>query len=226
MANELDLVAAMTNAELTDFDGKKVVRAAVALFGTDGLSEAMAVNPMEIPQGTTGTCVIRWVCEEVKHKKVSKDTPDLLTRNHRLLVTTIAFADHKAITKMLDEQDEAIRKAKEKAKGIEALTAEDGTDPVGDAEKAHKARKRADAPADKGVVQSGEFKGEPYDPDKEAGRVRKPRTPAAAKASVDDAVKAAEKIRTSKLDSVEAPSDGASVTDIADARKAATSDGG
>lgn len=222
MGNELDLVAAMTNAHLSDFDGKQVVRAAVALFGTDGLSEAMAVNPIEIPQGSTGTCVIRWTCEEVKHKKVSKDTPDLLTRNHRLKVTTIAFADHKAMTKILDEQDESIRKAKEKAKGIEALKSEDGADPVGDAEKAHKARKRGDDPEqvrDPGVVQSGKFVGEPFDPEKHANPATRKRTPAAAKAPVAEAVEAAEKIRTAKqvVDEIE----GSNVTNIDDARKTA-----
>lgn len=214
MGNELDLVAAMTNAHLSDFDGKQVVRAGVALFGTDGLSEAMAVNPMEIPQGTEGVLVVRWVCEEVKHKKVSKDTPELLTRNHRLRVMTVAFVENKAITKLLDEQEETVRKAKEKARGVSPLTAPDGTETVNEAEKAAKARKRGDDPAvDAGVVQSGEFKSEPFDSAAEKAR----RTPAAKKAPVAEAVEAAEKIAAAKAAD--------NVTNIGDARRASSNDG-
>lgn len=226
MGNELDLIAAMTNAHLSDFDGKQVVRAAVALFGTDGLSEAMAVNPMEIPQGSEGVCVVRWSCAEVKLKGISKDTPDLLSRNHRLKILTVAFVDNKAVVKLLEEQEAAIRLAKDKARGIEALKAADGADPVGDAEKAERARKAAtpkgtpkapkEGDPDYVAPMSGVFKGEPFDAEKEKERTRRPRTPAAAKASVDEAVKAAEKLAAGK---------DASVTDIADARKTAVSDG-
>lgn len=223
MAKDIDLIAAMADAHLTPFEGKDVVRATMALVGAgDGLSKSMAVDPMEIPEGAEVTIVIRGVVDEIAYKKIGKDTPNLLGRKHKIIAGTAMFIDNDVVSKALDEQDAKIRVAKEKAHGIESLKAEDGNDPVAEAEKADKAAKRAAkaaAKADQGaVVQSGEFKSEPFDATKEAARARRPRTPAAAKGSVDEAVEAAKKL-------AEKTAKGADVVNIDDARKAAGSDG-
>lgn len=197
MAKDIDLIAALADAHLSDFDQKQVIRSAVALFGTDGLSEAMAVDPIEIPLGSTGTMVIRWTCAEVKLKPVSKDTPELVSRNHRLKVDVMAFADSDAITSMLNEQEERIRVAKDAAKGIQSLPLtgdpdDDGgfkgseaaaAEAVEAVTRPSRARKPA-PPIEEGVTQSGTFAGEPYDATKEVERVtrRSKRTPAADKA--------------------------------------------
>lgn len=191
MAKDIDLIAAMADAHLTPFEGKDVVRATMALVGAgDGLSKSMAVDPMEIPEGAQVTIVIRGVVDEIAYKKIAKDTPNLLGRKHKIIAGTAMFLDNDLVSKALDEQDEKIRVAREKAHGVERLKDGDGNDVVGDAEKAAKAAKRAAKKAAKaetvepGVTQSGEFKSEPFDAETVKAKATRRRTPAAQKEPV------------------------------------------
>lgn len=227
MPNDNDLIAAMVDAKLTPFEGKDVVRATMAVVGAgDGLSKAMALDPMEIPEGTSVTIVIRGVVEEVSYKKISKDTPKLLGRKHKIVAGTATFLDNALVAKALDEQDEKIRVAKEKAHGVERLAAADGSDPVGEAEKAAKARHpskvkaeavRVPGPGDPDYVppMSGHFVSEPFDAAKEKARATRSRVPAAKKAPVPDAVKAAQERADKRAD----------VVDIGSVRKEQAGDG-
>ncbi len=141
---DLDKVAALADiSHLDDFDGKTVVRTSIAITNAgDGLSTALAVSPRQLHHDEEVVIVLRGKVSKVGFAPLSPDTPDLLVRLHTIKAgsATLLTTDQASeVDTYLDQEEERIKVAVEKAQGIFRLddesvqdgsTSEDPTDPV------------------------------------------------------------------------------------------------
>lgn len=103
--------------ELTQFDNRDVIGATIKVSNAgDGLSAAMKIAPREFHHGERVYVVMETTVDQVTHVE-SKDDPARLVRSHRLKAGMATIVDFKLVSRVLDEQQKAI----DKAKGIEAI---------------------------------------------------------------------------------------------------------
>lgn len=135
-----DLATALANdgSKLEGYKGRDVLRTTIAIRNAgDGLSEAMAIDPEELPIGSTVYVVLE--CEVDKHTHAPiKEAPDCLTLKQVLKAGTATLVDASLVSQMLDEQADKITRAKEAAAGVSRL-------PYGEElQRAHEAGDHAD----------------------------------------------------------------------------------
>lgn len=117
-----DLAAALASSErLSSYKGRDVLNTAISIRNAgDGLSEAMAIDPEELEIGTTVYVVLE--CEVDKHTHAPiKEAPDCLTLKQVLKAGTATLVDASLVSKLLNDQAEKIRRAKEDAAGVNRL---------------------------------------------------------------------------------------------------------
>lgn len=101
---------------LKRFDGKDVIGAATQIRKTgDGLSQAMAAEPVELHHGEKVYVVIEATVEKVRFDPI-KDT-NKLQRVHLLVAETSTFVDHDLVAEVLEEQ----RRKNEEHAGVHRL---------------------------------------------------------------------------------------------------------
>ena len=109
--------------KLHKFEGREVIGAKVAITGAgDGLSQAMAVEPVELTLGQTVYVVLECTVDKIVMERV-KDT-DALTRVQRLRAGTASLVDKALVADVLIEQ----RRRIDAALGIEQLDFVGGDD--------------------------------------------------------------------------------------------------
>lgn len=139
-----DLATAMANplGKLPDYLGVPVVRTAIAIRNTgDGLSQAMAIDPVVYPPGTRLTVVLDCVVHGHDHDRIldkGDDTGTMLL-TQVLKAGTAVIVDRDLVADVLDAQAERIQLAKEAAAGVQRLPMGDAPadpepDPEGDAD--------------------------------------------------------------------------------------------
>jgi hypothetical protein len=108
---------------LSEFEGRDVMRSTVAITNAgDGLSESMKIEPAEFHHGEKVYVVLECEVTKVRHDPFDKDDPNgPLARVHFFRAGTATVIDPSLVKKMIDEQAEKIRKAKEEEQGIQAL---------------------------------------------------------------------------------------------------------
>lgn len=104
-------------AALGEFEGRDVIQVVARVIGTgDGLSKAIAINPVKHRTGDEVTIVSRAVVGPITHKLI-KDTDALVRVETYEAGTVTIVADEGEIAAMLDEQERRI----EEAQGIARL---------------------------------------------------------------------------------------------------------
>lgn len=98
-------------AALGIYEGHAVLGATVAIRNTgDGLSEAMAVDPIKLPLGTIVHVVVE--CEVEKHRyDPIKDSGGALQLVNMLKAGRATIIDNKAVARALDAQEKRIAEA-------------------------------------------------------------------------------------------------------------------
>lgn len=114
-------------AKLSKFDGREVIATTIKITKAgDGLSQALAIDPVEMHHGER-----RYVVLEANVGKVefvpSKDDPDCLIRVHTLVAGTTTMVDEELVKAVIELQ----RTKLNEAKGIRALPfdGDDGAEP-------------------------------------------------------------------------------------------------
>lgn len=114
---------------LTDFEGRDVIGIAIIVRNTgDGLSEAVAVDPVELHVGDKVTVALECEVEKIRFDPI-KDT-DSLRRVQILKAGAATFIDSEAVAEALDAQLQRI----EAAKGVQRLPLGEEDDDLGDDE--------------------------------------------------------------------------------------------
>lgn len=102
--------------DLSPYEGRDVAQATIRVTNAgDGLSQALAIKPVEYHHGETVHVVLECEVTNVDYP-ILKDT-DLLARRHTLRAGVSTIVDEKLVKKVLEAQ----RKAIEEAKGIQEL---------------------------------------------------------------------------------------------------------
>lgn len=118
-------------AHLTAFDGKDVLRTTIAVTNAgDGLSDAMAIDPIEMHLGDTVFLVIEAEVAKIRFDPI-KDT-NALSRVHVLRAGTGTIMDSDVVKKAIADQAEKIRLANEAAQGIQGLPFDEDLDAAHD----------------------------------------------------------------------------------------------
>lgn len=100
-----------TNHPLGEYDGRPVLAAAMQIRNTgDGLSEAMAVEPVYYPIGTKLHVVLEVEIEKHRHDEI-KDAGGALTLVHMAKAGRATVIDSAAVRKALDTQEKKIAEA-------------------------------------------------------------------------------------------------------------------
>lgn len=130
MIKQKDLAAAAALADssvLDDFDGREVVRTNIAITNAgDGLSAALAVQPQQLVLGQEVTIVLRGTVTKVGFVPADDDEPDdgPLVRVHTIRAgssTILSEAAAKKVAGAISQQELAIKRAVEAARGIAPL---------------------------------------------------------------------------------------------------------
>jgi hypothetical protein len=126
-----DLPTAMAdNSKLAAYDGKDVLRTSIKITKAgDGLSEAMSIDPVQLPIGTKGVLVLEFVVEAHKHKPIPNT--NALVLEQVLAAGTATLIDAELVDQALKAQREKIDAAREAASGQARLLDTRGK-PVGD----------------------------------------------------------------------------------------------
>jgi len=96
---------------LKPFENRDVVQATIKVTNAgDGLSEALAIEPVEYDVGETITVVLETVCTGVAYVPV-RDT-DVLKRVHTLRAGLGTIIDAKVVAKVLDDHRKALDEAR------------------------------------------------------------------------------------------------------------------
>jgi hypothetical protein len=112
--------------ELGRYEGKRIVGTGVIVKNAgDGLSKAMAVDPVRIGLRERGYLVIEWECVKHQHEPV-KDAPTTIIRTHVLRAETATFIDDDMVVEAIEKQKIRL----EEAEGIRRLEFGDGTGEV------------------------------------------------------------------------------------------------
>jgi len=103
-------------ATLSKFEGREVASIAIIVRNTgDGLSEAVAVDPVELHVGDEVTVALRCVVEKIRFDPI-KDT-DALRRVQILKAGNATFLENEAVDEALEDQLRRI----ETARGVQRL---------------------------------------------------------------------------------------------------------
>lgn len=115
---------------LTEFEGRDVIGMAIIVRNTgDGLSEAVAVDPMELHVGDEVTVAMKCIVEKIRFDPI-KDT-DSLRRVQILKAGEATFIESGTVAEALEDQMRRI----EAAKGVQRLPlGDDEDDELGDDE--------------------------------------------------------------------------------------------
>lgn len=143
MANDAALlkkVAALADTSaLADYQGKPTVSTSIAVTNTgDGLSQAMAVEPVTYPVGSKQYVVIE--CDVDAHDHALNESDEAFHLKQKFKGGTALVVDADLVAEMVTAQRDRIREAKDKAAGILDLPFGDGETTDGDG--------TGDAPAD------------------------------------------------------------------------------
>lgn len=119
-------VAALADASgLPEYLGKPTVRTTIAVTNTgDGLSQAMAVDPVVYEPGSTQYVVIE--CEVPSHTFDLMEGGEAYELKQKLKGGVAVVVDADLVKQVIDEQRERIRKARDAAQGIMAMPFEEG----------------------------------------------------------------------------------------------------
>lgn len=113
---------------LEPFEGTEVIASSIAITKAgDGLSDALSVEPQAFHLGEKLYVVLECDVAKVRHSDV-KDT-GALRREHTFQARGATIVDATLVADLVQAQKDAIRVAKEKAAGIEALPFEDEPQP-------------------------------------------------------------------------------------------------
>lgn len=114
-----DLAGAMADTtKLSTFDGKQVIKTSIAVTNAgDGLSAALAIEPMEMHHGEKGYLLLEYEVVKVTLRPISKDTPDLLDREHTLKAGTATIVGADLAESHIRDQAERIESARRRSKG-------------------------------------------------------------------------------------------------------------
>lgn len=125
-------VAALADASgLPEYLGKPTVRTTIAVTNTgDGLSQAMAVDPVVYEPGSTQYVVIE--CDVPSHTFELNEDGDAYELKQKLRGGVAVVVDADLVKRVVDEQRERIRKARDEAQGIMAMPFEAGSDDESD----------------------------------------------------------------------------------------------
>lgn len=124
-----DLAAALADTTgLQPFEGKPVLRSVVAITGAgDGLSQAMAIEPVEYHQGERVYVVLECTVDKVTFEPIDNTDPGgAQKRKHTFKAGTATVMDSDVVRDAISEQAERITVAKEKAAGVERMLDNDG----------------------------------------------------------------------------------------------------
>lgn len=103
--------------KLHKFEGREVIGTKVAITGAgDGLSQAMAIEPVELSLGQTVTVAVECVVDKITYEQVTKDNTALV-RVQRLKAGTATIIDPSLVAEALESQRIKI----EQSKGVERL---------------------------------------------------------------------------------------------------------
>lgn len=130
-------------SKLSKFDGLDVLATGVALTGAgDGLSKALAIDPVELHQGDEVYVLTKAIVQKVRFEPIDKDNPRGPQRRvHMLRAGTATIVDPDFAKGKIEDQERLIREAQEAAKGIVPIPE------VVAAEKAHAETGRKPVPA-------------------------------------------------------------------------------
>lgn len=110
----------MKLTDLGTFEGARVTRSSVKVTNAgDGLSAAMNIEPVAYERHQRIVVVLD--CEVTDVTFTDGDMSDAVTRVHKLKAGTAVVVERSLVAKMLDQQAEAIKQAKEDAAGIQRL---------------------------------------------------------------------------------------------------------
>lgn len=120
------MVAALADTDnLNDFEGQEVGRTTVQITNTgDGLSHAMAVEPQEFQVGDQVFMLVRTECTKVQFVADKDDVAAPLERKHTFKASgcTVLPAEAVAMVKKhLEDQEDRVKRAIERASGIQRL---------------------------------------------------------------------------------------------------------
>lgn len=105
------MTKAATSHKLNKFEGRDVIGARVAITGAgDGLSQALAIEPIALSLGQTVFVVIKCEVAAITMEEV-KDT-DSLTRKHKLTAGTSTLVDEELVGELLAAQQARIDAAR------------------------------------------------------------------------------------------------------------------
>lgn len=126
-----DLASALANGEgLPDYAGRKVVRTTVSIRNAgDGLSEGLGIDPQVLPLGEEVYVVLKCTVHAHDHDRILDKGTDtgLLVLDQVLKASAGTLIDADLVREAIAEQEEKIKVAREKAKGISRLP---GDDPI------------------------------------------------------------------------------------------------
>lgn len=113
---------------LEPFEGRDVIGAKIQITKAgDGLSEALSVDPQAFPLGSKRFVVLE--CEVVKVRMAEVKDTDALVREHTFEAQGATIVDATLVADLVQAQKDIIRRAKEKAAGIEPLPFDDTPEP-------------------------------------------------------------------------------------------------
>lgn len=124
-----DITTAVLARELTPFEGRSVTRSRIEIPGAaGGLQDALDVEPVELHHGEERFLLMKVETVKVRHDPI-KDS-DSLARVHVLkpVAGMSTFVDATIAEKMLNEEVDRIRVAREEAAGVTRLPM--GPDPT------------------------------------------------------------------------------------------------
>lgn len=111
------------------FEGRTVAASAVRITRTgDGLSEAMALDPVELHHDDEVWFIIKGRVDQVNYRPIPK-AEGLLQRVHTVVAAESAMVDAEDVKAIMDRERERVLLLKEEAQGVTRLPM--GDDPLG-----------------------------------------------------------------------------------------------
>lgn len=105
---------------LPEFEGSDVFAASMKITKAgDGLSDALEVAPVALHVGDEVFFVLKGVVDQVNHRPLKKT--EGLQRVHTISTVDITQVDESAVSKMLQEAGERVRREKDRAAGVLTL---------------------------------------------------------------------------------------------------------
>lgn len=107
--------------KLKKFENKDVVGTSIKVTRAgDGLSSALDVDPIAIPQGAKVYLILETECIDVQHPRAKANNANLLMRKHVLQTSRAMIVDGSTVAATLDERDRVLAERAEEARVREA----------------------------------------------------------------------------------------------------------